>query len=150
MKKLSLIILLGFSFPFFVCAQQVKISNKQKQEINAVVEKYLQARDNKDEALLKSILTNNMDQLVSTGEWRRGKAVAIKGMMQSSKSNPGKRTIKVENIRFIHPECAIADARYEIQNADGSARKMWSTFIIANEKGTWKIAAIRNMLIPGK
>jgi len=149
MKNLSLFILLGLAFPFFVCGQQVNVDNKQKQEINAVVEKYLQARDNKDEVLLKSILTDDMDQLVSTGEWRRGKAASVKGMMQSSKSNPGERTIKVENIRFIHPECAIADARYEIQNTDGTARKMWSTFIVAKEKGIWKIAAIRNMLIPG-
>ena len=150
MKNLSLCILFSFMLPIFVCGQQVKVSNKQKQEINAVVEKYLEARDNKDAVLLKSLLTDDMDQLVSTGEWRRGKAASVQGMMRSSKSNPGERTIKVENIRFIHPECAIADARYEIQNPDGSARKMWSTFIVTNEEGTWKIAAIRNMLIPGK
>ena len=139
MKNLTLFILLGLMLPVFVCGQQVNVSNKQKQEINAVVEKYLQARDNKDEVLLKSILTDDMDQLVSTGEWRRGKAASVKGMMQSSKSNPGERTIKVENIRFIHPECAIADARYEIQNPDGSARKMWSTFIVVNENGNGKL-----------
>ncbi len=150
MKNLSFFIFFSFMLPVIVSGQQVKVSKKQQQEINSVVGKYLEARDNKDEVLLKSILTDDMDQLVSTGEWRRGKAASVQGMMRSSNSNPGERTIKVENIRFIHPEVAIADARYEIQNPDGTARKMWSTFILTKQKGAWQIAAIRNMLIPGK
>ena len=35
--------------------------------------------------------------------------------------------------------------RYEIQNADGSVRKMWSSFVVVDDKKTWKITAIRNM-----
>lgn len=150
MKNLSVFILFSFVITTSVYAQDLKFSNKQQKEIYSVVEKYVQARDNKDEVLLKSILSDDIDQLVSTGEWRRGKAASVKGMMQSSKSNPGKRTIKIEKIRLINKACGIADARYEIQNSDGTARKMWSTFIVADEKGTWKIAAIRNMLIPSQ
>jgi hypothetical protein len=44
----------------------------------------------------------------------------------------------------------IADARYEIQNADGTARKMWSTFIVVYQDDAWKITAIRNMLLAGQ
>ncbi|HKI90579.1 MAG TPA: DUF4440 domain-containing protein [Draconibacterium sp.] len=149
MKNLSIFILFSLAFTTFVCAQDTKVNNKQEQEIYSVVEKYVQARDNKDEVLLKSILTDDIDQLVSTGVWRTGKGESVQGMMQSSKSNPGKRTIKIEKIRLINPACGIADARYEIQNSDGTVRKMWSTFIIVDDKGTWKITAIRNMLIPG-
>jgi uncharacterized protein YxjI len=36
--------------------------------------------------------------------------------------------------------------RYEIESADGTSRKMWSTFITVNDNGKWKITAIRNML----
>ena len=147
MKKLSLFILLGFVFASLVCAKNTEVNDKQKKDIYDLIDKYVQARENRDTVLLESILSDDIDQLVSTGEWRIGKAAAFKGMMQSSNTNPGKRTIKIDKIRLINPVCGIADARYEIQNSDGTVRKMWSTFIVAIEEGNWKITAIRNMLI---
>jgi uncharacterized protein YxjI len=47
---------------------------------------------------------------------------------------------------MINPTTAIVDCRYEIQNTDGTVRKMWSTFLVVAEKEKWKITAIRNML----
>jgi len=46
----------------------------------------------------------------------------------------------------LNAESALVDTRYEIANADGSIRKMWSTFIVVYEGNRWKITAIRNML----
>lgn len=89
-----------------------------------MVEKYAQSRENIDTMLLKSILTTDINQLVSSGEWRIGKKGAIKGMVRSSTSNSGKRTLKVDKIRFLNPESTIINARYEIKNADGTACKM--------------------------
>ena len=97
---------------------------KSKQEIHALIDKYVQARETKDTALLESILTTQIDQLVSSGNWRIGKAESMAGMLRSSNINPGSRTIKIEKIRFLNPESAIADAKYEIQNPDGSMRRM--------------------------
>jgi len=48
-----------------------------------------------DTVMLKSILTPDVDQLVSSGEWRTGIEGAMKGMVRSSTSNPGKRTLVV-------------------------------------------------------
>ncbi len=124
-------------------------TNKQSSDIIALIENYTKARETGDTLLLKSILTTDIDQLVSSGEWRYGKDGAMKGMMRSSESNPGKRTITVEKIRFLNPVCAIADARYEIENVDGTSRKMWSTFIVVLQDKKWKITAIRNMLPAG-
>lgn len=73
----------------------------------------------------------------------------MQGMLRSSTSNPGQRTLTVENIRFLNLESAIVDARYEIENADGSVRKMWSTFVAVQDQDRWKITAIRNMLPAG-
>ena len=112
----------------------------------SLIDQYSQAREKRDTVLLKSILTSDIDQLVSSGEWRSGIKESTMGMLRSSASSPGTRTLKVEKIRFLNPQCAIVDARYEIQNADGSLRKMWSTFIIVDQKNNWKISAIRNML----
>ena len=127
----------------FVSAQDTP---KNRKEITSLIDNYSLAREKRDTVLLKSILTPDIDQLVSTGEWRNGIRESTKGMMTSSAGSPGTRTLTVEKIRFISPETAIADARYEIQNADGTVRKMWSTFIVYNSKGSWKISAIRNML----
>jgi hypothetical protein len=83
---------------------------------------------------------------VSTGEWRSGIGAAIEGMLKSSANSPGNRTLTVDKIRMIVLLCAVVDCRYEITNGDSNARKMWSSFVVVSEKGSWKISAIRNML----
>ena len=122
-------------------------ANKQaEQAIIELVGQYGEARAKKDKDLLKSILVHDMDQLVSTGEWRRGMDESLAGMLRSSTRQPGSRSLEVENVRFITTESAIADARYIIDNGDGTERKMWSTFVVVLDEGRWKITAIRNML----
>ena len=121
----------------------------ESQEIIDLISSYSTARETKDTVLLKEILIEDVDQLVSSGEWRKGIASAVQGMMQSSSENPGDRTLKVESIRFLNPDVAIVDCRYEIKNSTGAVRKMWSTFIVVTETEQWKISAIRNMLPAG-
>lgn len=114
-----------------------------------LVARYAEARDKADTVLLKSIITEDMDQLVSSGEWRYGMEAAVKGMIGSSQDNPGDRVLKVERVRYLSEQTGIADARYTIKNEDGSERKMWSTFIAVKKGKNWKISAIRNMLPAG-
>ena len=118
-------------------------------EIHALINTYASAREAKDTDRLREILTENIDQLVSSGEWRTGLEQALPGMIRSSTSNPGTRTLEVEKIKFLSEESALVDARYSIKNANGTQRKMWSTFIVVMEKKQWKITAIRNMLPAG-
>jgi ketosteroid isomerase-like protein len=127
-------------------AQQKPPTDKQKKDITALIDNYSLARENKDTVLLKAILMPDVDQLVSTGEWRDGIQSSVKGMLRSSASTPGTRTLTVEKIRLVSSSSAIVDCRYEIKNDDGSLRKMWSTFVVVSEKDGWKISAIRNML----
>jgi len=121
-------------------------SSVPEKEIYSLIADYARARETKDEALLKRVLTVDADQLVSSGEWRIGMTESVTGMMRSSQSNPGERSITVERVRFLNSESAIADARYEIRNADGTGRNMWTTFVVVLKDGMWKISAIRNML----
>jgi uncharacterized protein (TIGR02246 family) len=141
--------LLLISFPLALWTQSNRPSAQQTQALEGLIAAYAQARENRDTLLLKSILTDDIDQLVSSGQWRRGKAAAVQGMLQSSAGNPGSRTLTVEKIRLLGKGSAIVDARYEIANADGNIRKMWSSFTAVKVKGHWKIAAIRNMLPSG-
>jgi len=146
MKNIFLLIAISSIVPAKIHAQDVKGNVKAVKEIHALIDQYSLAREKRDTVLLKNILTSEIDQLVSSGEWRAGIQSSLRGMMQSSATNPGNRMLTVEKLRFITGQCAIVDAKYEIQNADGSLRKMWSTFIVVSQKGTWKISAIRNML----
>ncbi len=150
MKKILLpftLILMVTSFSF---AQDKATQNKQTQAIYALIDQYSLARENKDTVLLKNILTTDIDQLVSSGEWRNGMMESVKGMLQSSAGSPGTRTLKIEKIKFLNSQCGVADARYEIKNPDGTTRKMWSTFVVVYAEKKWKISAIRNMLPAGQ
>jgi uncharacterized protein (TIGR02246 family) len=146
MKKLFLFTLLtSVAFPSFYAKAQ-SLPYKKSQPIITLVDQYSDARERQDTLLLKSILTSDIDQLVSTGEWREGIKGSMAGMVRSSATSPNSRILKVEKVRFITKRSAIADARYTIQNSDGSTREMWSTFIVVKPKGKWLISAIRNML----
>ncbi|MHA7130231.1 DUF4440 domain-containing protein [Algoriphagus namhaensis] len=107
---------------------------------------YSLARENQDTVLLKKILTEDIDQLVSSGEWRSGLDEAIAGMMASSTTNHGSRKLTVERIKFMDSNVAVVDARYEIIDEEIVTRKMWSTFVVHRVEKVWKIASIRNML----
>ena len=146
-----LLIIFSLSVAISSCSQKANIMDRETSEaaINSLIDTYVKAREAKDISLLKSILTGDIDQLTSSGNWRNGVQESIDGMQRSSSNNPGKRTITVEKIKFLTAQSAIADTRYEIQNADGSARRMWSTFIVKQEDEQWKIAGIRNMLPAG-
>ncbi|MDA1122572.1 MAG: SgcJ/EcaC family oxidoreductase [Bacteroidetes bacterium] len=146
MKNTLVLIFLSTIVTPFLYAQDTTAKTEQEQLIQSLINKYTEAREKRDTVLLESILTDDIDQLVSSGVWRIGKDTAKQGMMQSSQSNPGSRTITVDKVRFLTSECGIADARYEIQNTDGTARRMWSTFVVVYDKDRWRIAAIRNML----
>ena len=115
--------------------------------IKAVVARYVDAREKRDAAAIEAVFTKDADQLVSSGEWRKGRDAVVRGTLASSESSGGRRTIAVENVRFVTPDVAVADGRYEISGLAGSeSRRMWSTFVMTRGTDGWRIAAIRNML----
>jgi len=146
MKIIRLIILLNLVLFSSTYGQSNQPNEKDRKAIHSLIDQYSLARENRDTVLLKTILTSDIDQLVSTGEWRTGLPSAVKGMLNSSASRPGTRTLTVDKIKLTSASNAIVDCRYEIKNDDGTVRKMWSSFIIVFENGVWKISAIRNML----
>ena len=115
--------------------------------IRDVVQKYMDARDQRDAAALAALFTSDVDQLVSSGEWRKGREAVVKGTLGSSQSTGGKRSITVESVRFLAPDVALADGRYELTGlANGETRKMWTTILLKHDSDGWHITAIRNML----
>lgn len=95
-KSFFLIFLIQFSCISLLLAQNTKLTEKTKSEIVALIDSYSPARDKKDTVLLKSILAADIDQLVSTGEWREGFSRAVEGMQRSSTTHVDTRTLTVE------------------------------------------------------
>jgi uncharacterized protein (TIGR02246 family) len=115
--------------------------------IRETVARYVDARERIDPQAVETLFTPDADQLVSSGEWRKGRDAVVRGTMASSRSTGGTRTINVESVRFVTPDVAIADGRYEITGlAGGEARRMWATLVLRRTENGWRIAAIRNML----
>lgn len=114
--------------------------------LREVVRLYVNAREARDPAAIGALFTEDADQLVSSGEWRRGRDVLVKGTLASSAQTGGTRAITVETIRLVGPDVAVVDGRYEISGlAGGATRRMWSSFVMVRQDGAWRITAIRNM-----
>ena len=146
MKNILLFLLFNVPGFSFLHAQILVPNDKQKKDIYELIDNYSEAREKRDTILLKNILTTDVDQLVSSGEWRNGVAASVKGMLNSSANSPGTRTLTVDKLRMLNATSAIVDCKYEITNVDNTTRKMWSTFIVISNQGVWKISGIRNML----
>ena len=114
MKSIFLLVLLNLIAIVFLFGQQTTPSPQQQKDISLLVDKYSEAREKRDTVLLKSILTTDIDQLVSTGEWRNGISASVKGMLRSSASSPGTRTLNIEKTRLVSANCAVVDCKYEI------------------------------------
>ncbi len=140
----------SFAIAACLCAQTRSVqpqSPKEEAAVREIVQKYMDARDRQDPRAIESLFTPDADQLVSSGEWRKGRPEVVKGTMASSQSSGGKRTITVESIRFLAPGTALADGRYDLTGlAGGETRHMWTSLVLVKTAAGWKISAIRNML----
>jgi uncharacterized protein (TIGR02246 family) len=137
----------GFLMVVSLFAQQPTAATNDEAAIREMVQRYVDARDKMDERAIDALFTSDADQLVSTGEWRKGRKEVVRGTLASSQSSAGKRTITVVSVRFLAPNVALADGRYEISGLAGAeSRKMWTALVLTRGSDGWRIAAIRNML----
>lgn len=126
-------------------AQAPTDSARDEAAIRALVGRYVDARETQAPAAIAALFADDADQHTTTGEWRRGRAEIVAGGLRSSAATPGTRTIRVETVRFLTPDVAIADGPYVI-TADGAApRRMWATIVVVRQGEGWRITAIRNM-----
>jgi uncharacterized protein (TIGR02246 family) len=89
-------------------------STSDEPAVRAVVQRYVDAREARDASALAMLFTADADQLVSSGEWRRGREAVVKGGLASSQQTGGRRALLVERVRFLAPTVAVVDARYEL------------------------------------
>lgn len=130
-----------------LAAQQMPASRPADDALRGVIAQYVAARDARDPAAVAALFTDDADQLVSSGEWRRGREAVVTGSLASSERTGGSRSLTLDRARYLAGgTVAIADCRYVISGLNGPDRQMWSTFVMVREGPGWRIAAIRNML----
>ena len=126
---------------------QAQAGLPREAEIYDLVRRYVEAREKRDPKAIEALFTADADQLVSSGEWRRGREAVVKGTLASSAASSGSRSITIETVRMITQDLALADGRYEIGGVAGAeTRRMWTSFVAVRQDGVWRISAIRNML----
>jgi uncharacterized protein (TIGR02246 family) len=128
-------------------AQGPTPGSRDETALRDVVRKYVDAREARDPETIGALFTDDADQLVSDGTWRKGRDALVRGMIASSERTGGRRSIEVESIRLLAPDVALVDGRYRQAGlAGGRDRELWTTIVLTRDPKGWRIAAIRNML----
>lgn len=139
--------LLPFVIVAFTAFAQSADRAADETAVRAVIQAFLDTREKNDAAALAALLTADVDQRQTSGNMRTGRDAVVSGSLQTQQSTGGRRTITVDSLRFVGPDVAIADGRYDsIGRADGTDQRMLTSMVLRREGGDWKIAAIRNML----
>src|SRR5947209_19444940 len=105
--------------PIRLVAGEPAAPSADETAVRAVVQKYVDAREARDPKAIEPLFTEDADQLVSDGTWRRGRDTLARGMLESSRRNPARRSITVESVRFLSPEGALVEGRYIQKGAIG-------------------------------
>lgn len=134
-----------------IVAAQPRAIGEDEAAVRALVARYVAARELRDPTAVEALFTADADQYTTAGEWRRGQEAIVAGTARSSAQNPGARRIRVEAVRFLTADVAIADGAYEITAPDAAApaRRMWTSIVVVRRPQGWRIGAIRNMAPTG-
>jgi len=115
--------------------------------IKAVVKAFIDTREANDRAGLTALLTEDVDQRQASGNLRSGRGAVVSGSLETTQSTGGRRTITVDSLRFLGPDVALVDGRYDsIGRSDGTDQRLITAIVLRREGTAWKISAIRNML----
>jgi uncharacterized protein (TIGR02246 family) len=145
--KIQFILLLAFlGMANLAYAQDSEFSDADEIAIRMLIAQYLETRIQNDEEALRSLLTEDVDQLPTSGNLRSGIDEVAAGVLANTANTGGDRSITIQRIRYIGSSVAIVDGLYDIVNRlDGIDRHYLTSFTVTRETNRWKITAIRNM-----
>jgi len=149
LKKLGLLLFVLVAAGAVAEAQDGADRSADEATIRQVTQDYIARRDEGDEAGLRALLTENVDQRLTSGRMRIGQDEVVSGSLGSTQSSGGKRVITLKEIRFLGDDVAIANGDYNsLGRADGTDLYMRTTIVFQRSDGKWRIAAIRNARAP--
>jgi uncharacterized protein (TIGR02246 family) len=128
---------------------QTSAGGADEAAIRKLVQQHDAARNTADFKVMGAAFTDDADQLTSAGEWRKGRAAIEKGVAQgiAGPYKGGKYTTKIDTVRMVAPNVALADGSFEIANlAGGGTRRGHAAYVMVKSGGQWRIAASRTMV----
>lgn len=140
-------VMIALALPSF--AQTPAAGGGEEAAIRRVVQQQDTARNTADWKTLGAAFTDDADQLTSAGEWRKGRAAVEKGIAQGMAGvyKGGKYSTKIDTVRMVAPNVAVADGSFEIANvAGGGTRRGHIAYVMVKSGGQWRIAASRSMV----
>lgn len=145
-KRLLFLFLSSIFYSSLAYSQIAADQSAHEAAITQLIAQYLAVREQNDEQALLALLTEDIDQLTTSGTLRSGRDGVSSGSLASTRNNSGTRSINVETIRFIRPDVAIVNGSYNIiDRIDKPDSHYLTTFIVVMEDDRWKVSAIRNM-----
>jgi uncharacterized protein (TIGR02246 family) len=147
--KLGFLLLMLVTASVAAEAQDALDRSADESAIRQVTQDYIARRDEGDEAGLRALLTEKVDQRLTSGRMRLGRDEVVSGSLGSTQNSGGKRVITLNDIRFLGADVAIANGNYDsLGRADGTDLYMRTTIVFWRVDGKWRIDAIRNARAP--
>ena len=84
-------------------AAQSRASAADEAAVRDIVRRYTQARELNDPKAIEALFTESADRYTTSGDWRRGVQALVKGMLETSAINPGKRAINIAAVQICDP-----------------------------------------------
>ena len=148
-KRLGLLVVTFVTMSAPALAEDAVDRSADESAIRQVTQDYIARRDEDDEAGLRALLTENVDQRLTSGRMRLGRDEVVSGSLGSTQNSGGERVITLNDIRFLGADVAIANGNYDsLGRADGTDLYMRTTIVFWRVDGRWRIDAIRNARAP--
>ncbi len=148
-KRLGLLLVTLVTMSAPALAEDTADRSADESAIKQVTQEYIARRDEGDEAGLRALLTEKVDQRLTSGRMRLGRDEVVSGSLGSTQNSGGKRVITLNDIRFLGADVAIANGNYDsLGRADGTDLYMRTTIVFWRVDGKWRIDAIRNARAP--
>ena len=148
-KRLGLLLVTFVTMIAPALAEDVVDRSADESAIRQVTQDYIARRDEGDEAGLRALLTEKVDQRLTSGRMRLGRDAVVSGSLGSTQNSGGIRVITLNDIRFLGADVSIANGNYDsLGRADGTDLHMQTTIVFWRFDGKWHIDAIRNSLLP--
>ena len=129
-------------------AQTSTVTRDDEAAIRRVLQQYDDTRTRGDWKTYGQLFIEDADQITSSNERRKGRAQIEKltAELNAGVYKGGKYTSKVETVRLVAPNVAVADATFEISNIRGGSRRGHTTYVLVKSNDGWRIAATRSMV----
>lgn len=127
-----------------LCAAGTKGSPEDESAIRKVLAEDTTAFNEHRPSLIAEATTDDFDLVNPPGTYSSGKPDLQKAFRGAFRN--AKMVATVDRIRFIRPDVALVDGKFEISGSDISpAPKGLRTFVLVKENGRWMITALRQM-----